>query len=272
MPVAVVVEKSAARTPADLCVIDTRFASHVREGAVAIVVEQVVAFSRQTEWTTHCAHSAKLAGAGCNPGPPCNRRMFGIKFHIAGNKQIEQPVMIEVSPGRASGPATESDASFFGHIGERAVMMVVIKTVSAEIGDVDVRPPVVIVITYGYAEAPAFIGYACMIGGVGECAIVIIVKQHRSGRGFLSFLRGKRGAVEQVDVEPSVIVVIQQSDARTGSFKKGGLLWTSGAVMKLLETGLLGSVGEHRGRAVHEAASSDGTRQGVFHRRMRSAG
>src|SRR5205809_2534635 len=87
MPVAVVVEKSAARAPAYLFVIDTRFASHVGEGAVAIVVEQKIVSPKAAE-------------------------------------QVVPAIIVVVAHADAGLPASARESGFFRDIGKRAVAVV----------------------------------------------------------------------------------------------------------------------------------------------------
>ena len=42
---------------------------------------------------------------------------------------------------------------------------------------------------------------------------MIVMKQHGAGRRLVSFERRDGGTVQKIDVEPTVVVVIEQSDA-----------------------------------------------------------
>ena len=65
-------------------------------------------------------------------------------------------------------------------------MIVVIETVLAEVGDVDVGPSIVVVVGDRNANAPSFVGDAGLCGDVGEGAVVVVVKQRSFGSGSLS--------------------------------------------------------------------------------------
>ena len=137
-------------------------------------------------------------------------RIVGIEFHVARNKQIEKAIVVVVAPGRARRPAAQRDSSLFRDIGERAVMIVVVEAVLAEIGNVDVGPAIVVVIADHHAKAPALIGHSGFVGHVGERSIVIVVEQHGPRRRFLALQCGERRAIQQIDVEPAVVVVVEQ--------------------------------------------------------------
>src|SRR4029077_1618920 len=106
-------------------------------------------------------------------------------------------------------------ARSFGDIGKSAVMIVVIKAVFAKISDINIWPAVVVVIADGNAKSRAFVGYAGFIRNVAKSAIVIIVKQHGPRRRFFSFEGCDGGTVEQIYIEPAVVVVVEQSHAGT---------------------------------------------------------
>ena len=79
---------------------------------------------------------------------------------VAGDEEVEPAVAVVVAPGCAGGPVAESDAGLLGNVGERAVVVVVVEAVLAEVGDVDVGPAVVVVVADGDAESPAVVGDA----------------------------------------------------------------------------------------------------------------
>src|SRR6266699_6499602 len=150
-------------------------------------------------------------------------------------------------------------------------MIVVEKTVLPVVGHVDVRPAIVIVILNGYTEAPSLVCHARFFRHFGERAIVIVVQQHGARRRLLPVERGKRGPVEQINVQPAVVIVVAEGDTGAGHFKDGGLLWSSGAMVEFVETRLLRNVDEYNRRAVHTSAGGNRPGQGVFHSGVRCA-
>ena len=137
--------------------------------------------------------------------------MVGIELHVTWHKQIQQAIPIIVAPSWPCGPTTKSDAGFLSHISEGSIVIVVIETVLSVIRNVNVRPAIIIVIAYSHAESPSLIRHASFGSYVGEGAVVIVVQQHSAGIWLLPFQGSKRGAVEQKDVQPAVVVIIKQS-------------------------------------------------------------
>src|SRR5437763_15817628 len=95
----------------------------VAVGAVYIVMEQVIAFARQAARPAHHLNCAKITEARRKSALPGDRRMIRIKLCIGRNEQIEEAVMIVVSPRRPGRPAAERDARFLRDIGDCPVML-----------------------------------------------------------------------------------------------------------------------------------------------------
>ncbi len=137
--------------------------------------------------------------------------MVGIELYVAWHKQIQQAIPIIVAPSWPRGPTTKSDAGFLRHISKGSIVIVVIKTVLSVIGNVDVWPAIIIIIAHSHAESPSLIRHASFGSYVCEGAVMIVVQQHSAGSWLLPFQGSKRGAVEQIDVQPAVVVIIKQS-------------------------------------------------------------
>src|SRR5208282_35588 len=156
--------------------------------------------------------------------------------------------------------------------GECAVVIVVVEAVLAEVRDIDIRPAIVVVVRNGDTETPALVSDARFVRHVRECAVVIVVQQHRAGRRFFTLQRAKRRSVQQVNIEPAIVVVVEQRDARSRSFDDRLLLRRSGAMVEFIEARLLRDVNEYDGRTIDEAARRDRAIQCVLYRRVDSAG
>src|SRR5260221_9030853 len=133
---------------------------------------EMVGLAGQAARAAHNTDSAKLAKTLRDAALSGYRRMRQIKLYVTGNERIEQTVVVVVSLGWSGGPAAESDASFFGDICERPIVIVVVQPVLAVIRDIDVRPAVVVVIAHCNAKSPAEIGDAGFFGDIGESAVV----------------------------------------------------------------------------------------------------
>src|SRR5882762_4565955 len=194
------------------------FDAHVCKRTITIVTEQMVGLSRQTSRPAHHCNAAKLAKIGRNYPLSCDRWMIKIKLHVSWNKQIEPPVVVIITPRRSCRPSPQCHPSLLGDVGKSAVVVVVIQPVLAVVCDVDVRPAVIIVVPHGHAKSPAFVRDARLFGDIGKSAVMVIVEQHGSRRSLLPFQCRHRGTIQEINIEPAVVVIVEQRHTRTNSF------------------------------------------------------
>src|SRR5712691_11620176 len=161
----------------------------------------MVALSRYAARSAHQEiHAAELARTCRKSSQTGDGRMVRVKLHVAGNEQIQQAIVIVVTPRRAGGPSTQRDAGFLCHILERAILIVVIKAVLSEIRNVDVRPAVIVVVAHRDSETPTLIRDDSFVRNVCERSVMIVMEQHCARGCFLSLQSSKRRTVEQVNV------------------------------------------------------------------------
>src|SRR5690349_8435631 len=98
-------------------------------------------------------------------------------------------------------------------------MIVVIEAVLGVIRYVQVGPAVVVVVPHGHAESPALVGHACFVRNVSKSAVVIVVKESGTGRLSFSMQRTESRTIDQINVRPAIVVVIENGHTRTGSFE-----------------------------------------------------
>ena len=91
-----------------------------------------------------------------------------------------------------------------------------VEPVFAEVRYINVWPPVIVVVPHGYAEAPAFVGDAGLFRNVSECAVMVVVQKHGARRCFLALQPGESRAIQEVNVQPAIGVVIEQRHAGSG--------------------------------------------------------
>ena len=135
------------------------------------------------------------------------------------DEEVKTAVIVEVEPYRAGGPAGRSKAGFLGHVGERAVAIVLVEN-AASIGcDEDIRPPVVVVVTDGNAHSESSARHARSFGHIGERAVAIVlvkcIVDRLSGGPEIA-----RPAVHQVDIHPAIVVVVEECTTRPQSLRK----------------------------------------------------
>ena len=148
------------------------------------------------------------------------------------------------------------NAGGLGGFFERAVALVVIKTILAIVGDVQIVEAIVVVVARADALSPAGGAQAGFVGHVGEGAVVIVVKEMIGGSR-RSGLRTERGAVHDEDVGPTIVVVVEDGDAAAGGLDDVllGVLVTGNDFE--LQAGFFGEVleisyGRLRGRRLRE--------------------
>ena len=83
-------------------------------------------------------------------------------------------------------------------------------------GDEEIFEPVVVVIAHGHAGEPALAGQAGLFGHVGEGAVAIVLVQAVGG--------ARRSAIpaaagEQQNVQPAIVVIIEERSAAADGFQ-----------------------------------------------------
>ena len=142
-------------------------------------------------------------------------------------------------------PATPA---FCADVGERAVAVVVIEHVLAEVGDEQVIVAVVVVVADADALSPAGVSDAGFGGDIGESAVAIVLEQMRGGllAGGEAF---QARAVHQKNIEPAVVVVIVEGDAAAGGFEQIFILVLAAENRFGVESGFFRDVDEIDARA-----------------------
>ena len=117
------------------------FSTDIREGAVAVVVEQ------------HIGAAGVIERTGIVVGGVIGA-VLGIELHVAADEEIHAAVAVVIQPGGADRPARHIQAGFGGDILEGAVAFVAIERDVAVAGDQQVHIAVVIEIggDGGHAE------------------------------------------------------------------------------------------------------------------------
>ena len=142
-----------------------------------------------------------------------------IPLAVICNEQVQQPVVVVVEPTGRDGPHLAAfvqgaaQTRFRGDIGERAVAIVVKELIAVDVGQKQVGPAVVVVVAHRHAHPVAGSGDSGALGDVGERSIAVVVKQAvlvlrtRLHQGW------HLGAVDQINVEQTISVVVEQRDA-----------------------------------------------------------
>src|SRR5260370_2097123 len=144
-----------------------------------------------------------------------------VHIDVVGDEKIELAVAIVIDEGTAGIPALAfgGNAGFGGDIGERAVAIVVVEDVFAEVGNEEIVEAVVLVLADAHGLSPAGMNEASLRGDIREGGVAIIFVQAiggllASGKAF------QARAVHQKNIEPAIVVGIVESDATTGGLQQ----------------------------------------------------
>ncbi len=188
---------------------DAGFFADVGEGAVAIVVEEIAGLGAVDIGFAVPA----FAGDGV-----AAEFIFGfVEIDEAADEEVEAAVVVIIEPDGAAAPAGSGDAGFGGDVGESAVAIIVIENAAGILRDVEIGEAVGVVIADGDAHAVGVSGHAGFFGDVGEGAVAIIAIE-RVAQRLRRSVEIAGAAVDEVDVHPAVVVVIEEAAAGADGF------------------------------------------------------
>src|SRR5438874_10037307 len=190
---------------------DAGFRRNIGERPVSIVAVEHIRVAGQTARATHHWNPLPLAhGRIVAAGILC-----GIKLDVVADKQVEMTVAIEIEECASGSPANLRimDSRFVGNVGKRAVAVVVKKDIVSPETAEQIVPAVVVIVANAHAGLPAGASECGFLGHIGKRAVAIVLEQLRCGRfAFRPFL-AEAGAIGPVNIQPSIVVVIEGSDA-----------------------------------------------------------
>ena len=160
-----------------------------------------------------------------NALPIATRRHFHarVQVDVGAEEQVEIPVAIVVDKGTASAPLRcgQRQACFASDVGERAVAVVAEKHIVVVIGEEKIVQPVVVEVADGDARDPTGTRQTGFRSDILERSVAIVLVQPVAGsRGWSS---AEARASQHQNVEPAIVIVIEESDAATDSLKNVAL-------------------------------------------------
>jgi hypothetical protein len=87
------------------------------------------------------------------------------------------------------------------------------------LGDVYIRETVSVVVTHGYSHAVAATGHAGFLRNIGESSVAIVSVKRIAERPRGS-IKIATSAVDEVDIHPPVVVIIEKSAARAAALRE----------------------------------------------------
>src|SRR5882724_1684748 len=130
------------------------FRRNIREGSIAVIVEQNIFAAIETRWATRDFQSFIETRAAFR-----RRDGLDVEIDVVGDEQVEMAVTVVVEEGAAGIPAREltasgSDARMFGNVGEGAVAVVAEERAVAPIRDEKIVMAIVVVVADAAALPP----------------------------------------------------------------------------------------------------------------------
>ena len=127
------------------------------------------------------------------------------------NKEIQFAVPIVIKPHGARGESGIAYTSLSRNIAELSVAKIVKQMVRTDRCDINIRIAIVIVVAYRAAHSVEFDGKARTASHVRKRPILIVVIESRVG--FASLMFGPIHRIDEQDVLPAVVVVVQKTNA-----------------------------------------------------------
>src|SRR3954464_7625554 len=164
--------------------------------------------------------------------------MFKIDVHVVGDEQVEIPVAIVIdkrTAGAHVGWLWTLQARMLRNIGKCPVSIVPVQDVLPVVRDEDIFEPVVVVISHSDSAGPAASNQACLLGHISERAIAVVLVQ---AVGCSRHRLSDPDAAENENVEPSIVVVVQESDTAAGGLEDIGFVLDSSVDDRMNEASL----------------------------------
>src|SRR5262249_53138430 len=128
-------------------------------------------------------------------------------------------IIVIVEPDCTGGPTRGSDPCLVGHVSEGAIAIVPVKNAAAVLRNIEIGKPIKVVIGHSNAHSVASAWHASLLRYVGKRAIAIVTIQRVAKRG-LWVEEIAAAAIDQIDVHPAVIVVVEEGAAGSGSLRQ----------------------------------------------------
>src|SRR5262249_1120728 len=187
-----------------------------------------------------------------------------IEVDEAADEQIKTAVVVVIEPDGAGSPSRRGHAGFLGNVSESAVAVITVKNALAVLRDVEIGEAVPVVVADSSTLPVSACGDTGFLRHVCERAIAVVVvkrvAQRRIGR-----VKVARTAVDEVEVHPAVVVVIEKGAAGTRGLGKVLLRGLTGSVLPgdaALRRGHFFERILSRRKSVHEARQA-GKRRGT---------
>ena len=144
--------------------------------------------------------------------------MLEVEADVAGDKEVQPTITVVVAECATSRPAVVSDVRGLGDVGEPTAAIVAIQAVLPEVRDEQILESVVVEVADTDTLAPSLVRHPALDRTVGEGAIPVVPEERR-GRRRVAALEAIDGrAIDQIDIDESVVIEIPERHARARCF------------------------------------------------------
>ena len=149
-----------------------------------------------------------------------------IQLHVIANEKIEVavPVIIEKSTAGAPADLCLVKPGLVRDIGKRAVSVVVEKNVVSPEAAKQVIPSIVVVIAHADAGLPTCAPQSRLLRDIGKRAVAIVLVKVRGRRFSRRPMRIQPISIGKVDVQPSIIVVVEKGQSASLGLDDGSFV------------------------------------------------
>ena len=183
--------------------------AHVGKCAVSVVVEEPARLGVEGRGNAVVAHPGGILAAAVQQ----------VELGELADKQVQLAIVVIVEPDCARAPSGRAHARLLGHVREGAVAVVAVEDIAPHLRHINVRIAVPVVIPHGDAHPIASSGAPRLFRHIGESSVAIVAVKRipqRLGR----IVEVRFAAVDEIDVHPAVIVVIQEGASRPAALRQ----------------------------------------------------
>ena len=125
-------------------------------------------------------------------------------------------------------------------------------------------PAVIVIVAHADARAPTGPAQSGFFGNVRKCAIAVILEKMLGGRLAIGvgLLAGEAVTVGQVDVDPAILVVIEEGQPAALGFHDVFLALDAAPYVRHVQAGLFGYIHEGDGGRLLRVGNGGGLEQG----------
>src|ERR1700682_1289222 len=190
---------------------NSRSFGNVSEGSVSIVAKQPTRHRLLNFW------NAIVALAVIMDSP--RLVLLLAEIHKLAHKQIQPSIIVIIEPHCAGRPPGRGHPGLFRYIRKRPISIVVKENAPPVLRHIKIRESVPVVIAHSHTLPKSPGPHPRFFRNIGKCSVPVVVIQRIALRRIWS-VKIAFPAIDQINVHPPVIVIIQKCAARSGRFRQ----------------------------------------------------